>query len=256
MESMDICMIILFLVAVSFIIGLNIVSVVDRKLGNVEINVPPINVPKPTLIVNVNKANGEIESFVEDKACKMVKQENNNNNTQVEHFAGTIKQEGKSEQKSELKEKIEKIRIKTQTNEGSKADILNPDQIDVVQYDDYVCYRKGYVPPEEIKADKKEKLKCDNNSLNEKFSYGSKYTQNMSTCQQKSWEDIDPADFYKTMYRPRPAVMEDEILKGYNINRYDTSTEINNIGMIDLKSNRQYPKGNSYIESNVKGGYS
>lgn len=232
-QSMDVFMIVLFLVAVSFIIGLNIVSVVDKKLGRVEVNVPPINIPSPTLIVNVNKTNGEIETFVEDNKCKMVKQ---TNVPKIEGFEGNVVK------KDEVKP-TEPIKINQQTDTGGKSNMLNPDAGDVVDYGNYVCYKKDTLKPNL----KPEPVTCKNDYMNEKFKHGPIYTTG-NTCAQKSWDDIDPQLFYKTMYKPRPAIMEDDVLKGFNINTYDSSTDIHNIGMIDLKNSNQYPKGNSYIE--------
>lgn len=234
-QSMDIFMIILFLVAVSFIIGLNIVSVVDRKLGTVEINVPPINVPSPTLIVNVNKSNGEIETFVEDNKCKMVKKDPV---PKIEGFSGKVEEKQPT--------KAEPIKINQKTDTGGKSNMSNPDAGDaVVDYGNYICYKKE--PVADIKPEQKQ-VTCGNDYMNEKFKHGSQYTSSFSTCAQKSWDDIDPQLFYKTLYKPRPAVMEDEVLKGYNVNTYESATDIQNIGMIDLKNTNQYPKGNSYIE--------
>lgn len=51
----DFFFIILFMVTVSVIIGLHIVNVVDKKLSNVAINVPPI---RPHLVINLQKGEG------------------------------------------------------------------------------------------------------------------------------------------------------------------------------------------------------
>ena len=45
--------IILFVITVSVIIGLSIVNVVDKKLSNVSINIPPVKIPETKIVVNI-----------------------------------------------------------------------------------------------------------------------------------------------------------------------------------------------------------
>jgi len=54
-NKLDLFFIILFMVTVSVIIGLHIVNVVDRKLSNIAINLPPI---RPNVVINLQKGEG------------------------------------------------------------------------------------------------------------------------------------------------------------------------------------------------------
>jgi hypothetical protein len=246
MEFMDMFMIILFLTAVSFIIGLNIVSVVDSKLGRVE-----VNVPRPTLIVNVQKNSGEIEMFVEDNSCKMIKKDVDKD--KIEHFDVSLNKTESINPTIVEKENIltpatvEKVNIIDKTDTG-KTDILNPDESDVVDYGQYICYKKNSqvkIPKDYVEN------KCKNDSLNRKFKTGDKYTERNSICTQ-SLDETDPQEFYKTMYRPRTAIMEDPKLKGYNIDGYNGSAGIYDIGKIGLDAYEGFPKPNNYLFTNNK----
>lgn len=54
-NKLDLFFIIMFMITVSVIIGLHIVSVVDKKLGNLSINLPPV---RPNLIINLQRGEG------------------------------------------------------------------------------------------------------------------------------------------------------------------------------------------------------
>lgn len=60
-SNLDIFFIVILILAVLIILGMNIVSIIDKKISNVTVNVPP-----PNVIVNIQKReNGqkEIEKF-------------------------------------------------------------------------------------------------------------------------------------------------------------------------------------------------
>jgi hypothetical protein len=72
-NKLDIFFIFILVVSLSYIFGTNIVSLIDKKISNVSINIPPIEIPKSNVIVNVNC----------DKNKPEVNIENSDN---IEHF--------------------------------------------------------------------------------------------------------------------------------------------------------------------------
>ena len=45
----------LLIIIISSIIGLNIVNIIDKKISNVEINIPKIKIPEPKIKLTINK---------------------------------------------------------------------------------------------------------------------------------------------------------------------------------------------------------
>lgn len=54
MNTLDIIIIILLAITISIIIGLSIVNLIDKKINNVSVNIPPIVVPEQNVKLNVN----------------------------------------------------------------------------------------------------------------------------------------------------------------------------------------------------------
>ena len=86
--------------ALVIVLGFNIVSMIDKKLSNVSINIPQIKLPKQNIVFNLKKDNNgglEIESHTIE--CNV---NSNSNNKTVEGFDGSIKTDD-TEQKNESK---------------------------------------------------------------------------------------------------------------------------------------------------------
>ena len=62
-NKLDTLFICLFMVIIAIIIGINIISMIDKKISNVSVNVPPVNVPKSTIIINLEKQHINYPSF-------------------------------------------------------------------------------------------------------------------------------------------------------------------------------------------------
>jgi hypothetical protein len=223
MRTLDIIIIVLFIVVLTMIVGLNIVSLIDKKLGNVEIIVPPI---KPNIIVKINK---------DDLVYKIENEDDTNKNFKEKEGFASVKQE------------IEKVT-------ESKINIKNPDQSNIVEYGDYVCYKKD-TQEQKIKNDEinnKPTIKCQNESLNNKFTYGKeKVIPSIGNCPKKNlpenWYEMDPSLFYK-VNRPPITPIEDEMVKGYNIGTFTTAAKIFEVGRINLNNREQkYAQPNNYI---------
>ncbi len=57
----DIVLLFILLLTVSMIIGYNIVFIIDKKISNVTVNIPPIKVPTPQVTLHVQQGlNGDL----------------------------------------------------------------------------------------------------------------------------------------------------------------------------------------------------
>lgn len=57
----DIVLLFILLLTVSMIIGYNIVFIIDKKISNVTVNIPPIKVPTPQVTLYVQQGlNGDL----------------------------------------------------------------------------------------------------------------------------------------------------------------------------------------------------
>ena len=59
--KIDVIIIIVLALLVAFIIGFNIIQIIDNKLNSVIINVPPQNCTLPQILVNFDKDNKPIK---------------------------------------------------------------------------------------------------------------------------------------------------------------------------------------------------
>lgn len=240
MRYLDIFMIMLLLGAVSIVIGLNIVSVVDKKLSNVQIKIPPF--PKPNIILNVKKTGlDSLDISVSDVTTDI------QNEDSKEHFYGAIKNDVSGSNSNEAAENyknypayLPSLAVKQDNN------VTNPDERDVVDYGEYVCYKKDYIK-KPIVVDESDKLKqtCQNESINKRYRTGDEQMKPFSTCHQKSWFDVDPANYYKK-YHAYPLNINDPKMKGYNDSNYVSSAGIYEVGKIRLDDHVKWPKPNNY----------
>lgn len=79
--KLDIFFIIMFVIVISAIIGLNIVAIIDKKISDVSINIPSIQIPDNKIIINV----------CEDKKGKINITVDKNNNINVDSLPESIK---------------------------------------------------------------------------------------------------------------------------------------------------------------------
>ena len=132
----------------------------------------------------------------------------------------------------------------------SVAKLSNPDEANIVHYENYICYKKNNNNQVVNNNNNNNNKTCKNESLNNKYSYGVQALDPFPVGYQKSWYDIDPSNYYKK-YRPIMIPMEDKLLKGYNVERYNTASGIYDIGRINLNNNtNKYAQPNNYILMN------
>jgi hypothetical protein len=281
MQSFDIFMILLLIVVVGFIIGLNIVSVVDKKLGNIAINVPPITIPKPTVIVKIDQG-GKYDIYVEndtDKKNKLVLSTDNQNehfenslnissdgSEGKEHF-GSIRDYATAVTSGAVKQEppIENVKVNVMPVKGN-GNLTNPDPADVVDYGNYVCYKKGdsneaFTTGQKITPIPVQNGEipvnvnnvgsvCGNKSLVDLHSHGNNQLPVFDVQGLHNNDNPDPADYYKRN-APMVAHLEDQYLRGYNIYKSGEYARINEIGIIKLDDAGIYPTPSNYINKPI-----
>ena len=62
----DYILLFLLIMVISIIIGLNIVGIVDNKIKNISVNLPPIKIPDPTIIMVDGKCKLNIKKLYEN----------------------------------------------------------------------------------------------------------------------------------------------------------------------------------------------
>lgn len=68
-STFDIILLFILAIVVSMIIGYNIIYIIDKKISSVNINIPPIHVPKPSVTVKINRTRDNYDVYV-DKTYK------------------------------------------------------------------------------------------------------------------------------------------------------------------------------------------
>lgn len=80
-KTFDIVLLIILSIAVSMIIGYNILYIIDKKLSSVNINIPSVQVPQANIVIKViNKGDGNYDYKVEQTLEKIDNQKIMNNN--------------------------------------------------------------------------------------------------------------------------------------------------------------------------------
>lgn len=85
-SKVDIIIIIVLALLVAFIIGFNIIQIIDNKLNSVIINVPPQNCSIPSILVNFDKDNRPIKLNQEQMNILNNKVDNELSNNKLEGF--------------------------------------------------------------------------------------------------------------------------------------------------------------------------
>lgn len=87
-KTFDIVLLFVLSIVMSMLIGYNIIFMIDKKLSSVNINIPPVNVPKSEIVVNVGPTAMGSYGFKTDE--KLIRFNNgkimNNNKTVAKRF--------------------------------------------------------------------------------------------------------------------------------------------------------------------------
>lgn len=243
MQNIDIFIIMILIIVVSIIIGLNIVSLIDRKISDISINIPP----QPQNVVI------KIDPAINDKFNIKVEQQETH---KPESFKNIIEpyqinnnnRKDYTEKPYTAPERDLKINMIELDNDNI-ANINNPDPLDTIKYDpksiipeivpntvisktatinDKPVEFNDVIPPTTYTINnqkmipKEHFLICPNDSLNRKFAQGQNNLKPFPiACDQKSTLDIDPIDYYKKYYKPIRGNLEDPVVRGYNFGKYD-----------------------------------
>jgi len=258
--TIDTFFIIIFLVVSSIIIGLNVVSVVDKKLGNVSVNVPPVKIPKTNIYVNVCEGSkGKIHVSISDNYDK------------GNQYDKSDKQEQKQEPfivaDAQDIHNYDKLKQKTlqMSNDYDKDKIETPGADTIVDYDkDYIeddkfsirtTYndRKMQDRLEQTKKSQQTYLSradfgfepplmtvsCANSSIAQKWKSGKKMIQPWQISCDKP-NKLTAENYYKTEYSIPIIPMEDTKVRGYNYMAYSSAVHP---GKIDFRILSQSTKG-------------
>lgn len=65
-RGFDLILLFILSIVVSMIIGYNIIYIIDKKISSVNINIPPVKIPKPIVTVKINKMTGDNDKYLVD----------------------------------------------------------------------------------------------------------------------------------------------------------------------------------------------
>jgi len=245
MNTFDIIILITVILIIMILFTVNINSVLDNKLSNVEINIPPINIPDPQITVKIQRECGS-ENF----DVYVDKPNNKTQHTVVslsplgekEHF-------GSEEAKSEI---IPKINSEVKLQKASY-----PKQEKHVKFSEEQPNFAENIP-QKIHS---ESAKTCNKSLNDqrKNAYQYLITSNsqadtLPICGSAEYHDIisgdsddDLSEYHRQYEHYIKSYLEDPIMRGYNIGEYNVNAGLDQIGNIKLTKDYKNPKPSGYI---------
>ena len=236
----------------SIIIGLNIVTLIDKKISNISVNIPAVNVPKPTVLLNINDTGKQkINICVDNNNKSNIINSNNDDkpnfidgenikNKNIEKFIVADAQEFKKYDK--LKKQIVK---KEDTFELKNID--NPRKENVVDYDqdkqernkefaikltyeDKPIYKRKKPEKEYVNASDFgweapiQAISCANSSISQKFKSGKKnLLPYQISCNKPN--KFTAENYYKTHYKTQIVPIEDYKVRGFNYMNYRNSVQ-------------------------------
>lgn len=243
MRIVDIILILAFATVVALIIGFNIVSVVDNKISNVSVNVPPIQLPG--IVVKIQRESGDYSVY----AGTLERDEKPDMN--IREGFDNIKNDRISIPESDTVKLTKQTIIETPTFVGDRNNtersIEYPDHDDIILYNNYICYKKGDEPknssnPSNHKSEPKQSVNMDMEIKNNHGEIaGCPYLHNDNTQ-----EPIDPNVFFSSRMKILKTVMDDPRMRGYNNDSFRRYGDILDIGKISLDNDNKYPVGVNY----------
>lgn len=257
---MDILVILLFAFAIAVVMGFGIVNVIDKKISNVAVNIPPIEIPRHTVVVQLSERDSKNIDNIKNITCdakveriketKKVKQEDTESEISTETSTDVdvdIDVDIDAEVNVEVEDKtINKIRKKVEHFASEELNkklnkeldqgqsvlqkeifnfIDNPNRTNEVNYDVILKDDKNYRPPKAVipkptPFKSGQYLKCENASIGEKVQKGQKY-QIPNQLQCGQDDNVSPEDYYKKKYRPPIARIGPYKMKGANYADYN-----------------------------------
>lgn len=222
----DLFFIVLFIIVVSIIIGLNIVSLIDKKISNISVNIPPISVPKPEItilvkdnmdpnLINVKyNSNPKNDSEKEDKVEK----------EKIENFIVSDAQEigNYKELKEEYvrkpdnfaKEKLDKD--KCALSDDDKKFTMQVTNNDPEEKETKERLDKAYITANDFGWEYPGNyVSCANSSIADKYKTGKKSLKpSQISCAAPN--KLTAENYYKTHFKRQVIPIEDYHVRGYN----------------------------------------
>jgi len=203
---------------------MNIIAIIDKKISNVAINIPPIQIPQPKIIISTCKDNHTNND--KQPAIDVEYESNNDKNHQINN----------------KKDNIENFEggIVTVTSNKKNKSLDNPSKENIVNYTKNIISIKDKLKKANNMNKKTSKKVCENDSIQKKHQWGK---HPMKANQLFTNKKFHPASYYK-YYKPMIGQMEDYKIKGANYTEYKDSVEVNNVGVRLLPKNNKklYPK--------------
>ena len=103
LKSFDILLLFIFAIIVSIIIGYNIIYIIDKKLSNVTINIPTINIPKQNITLKLLDNNNKECNF------EIINNKENSQNKKTESQKDILSEDSNSDISSELSSELDTI---------------------------------------------------------------------------------------------------------------------------------------------------
>jgi len=221
----DIFFIILFIVVLSIIIGLNITMLIDKKINNISINIPPLNIKDKMIncVCNTNKDNvkennieekDKIENFIVSDARDLGKYDDWKKTTMQKSnkFDDKINNDKKDD------DKINNDKI----NNDKKDDNFN---VMVIHNPQTKTYEKGkedksYITSADFAWDPpRQYVSYANSSIAEKYKTGEKSLRPYKIgCGYPN--KLTAENYYNTYYKRQVIPIEDYRIKGHNYMNY------------------------------------
>lgn len=245
METFDIIIMIIIILIIMIIFTVNISSILDNKLSNVEINIPPINIPDPQIIVKIQK---KCES--DDYDIYIEKPTNKTQGTTIslspisnnEHF--NLTNAGETKMQETYQETIQDV-----NQEGKLKQITQVE-------------KQNNFEEEQISQKIHNKnVKTCNKSLIEQRQNAYQYLLESNSdaiklpiCGSDEYHDIingdndeDPSEYHRQYTYYIKSYLEGPDMRGYNVGQYNDNATLDQIGNIDLTNKYKNPKPFGYI---------
>lgn len=234
MNALDTIIIIIFIVAVSIIIGWNILSLIDRKISNVAINIPPIKIPQQQIILNISQ----------DKKGQIKVEQGGSTRQPAINYTGVeypgsvepfIVADARELDYKNFKEEVLKTsntfdeQTIDQAPDDKKVDYTDDDFYIGVSYEDrrrvkprpepkkryFSAVDFGWEAPKQI-------VSCANASISQKWKGGEKSLMPYQIqCNRPN--KLTAENYYKTHYKAQVIPLEDYVVRGANYMQYSNT---------------------------------
>lgn len=257
MNKFDIMMGIIIVIIISILIGVNINNVIDSKLSNISVNIPPIKFPEPSITVKIQKdcKKDEYDVYVEKGTTSEFLVEKPN-----EHFVVTHPLQLPQEEKYvksytiQNQSKLPIIDVSTIAGNGNITPITEhsvqfPDADNIIKYSNYTCFKHSQSETQPETQPETQSPQMNKSLFLDKYETYKYLIKNQTFIPDDSdlMEHADPAEVFKKHQKFVKSYIDDPIMRGSNINDFNDSAGIYNIGNYDLNKSSSEPQPTGYI---------